>query len=109
MLGQLPDPHYPRIRDFLVARIEDEEEFPVVRHEAAEGLANYMRQEDLPLFARYRDSPVPELRDTCRVALEKVKHQALSSLYGTQFASTREPAAPYDPATANKLLAGRSL
>ena len=43
-LGQLPDEFYPLVHEFLLEKVQDEDENNLSRHEAAEALANYFRE-----------------------------------------------------------------
>lgn len=53
--------------------LEDENEYPVVRHEAGEALSNYGVDEYINILRKYKDSEVEEVRDTCRLGLAKLE------------------------------------
>ncbi|CAD8129163.1 unnamed protein product [Paramecium sonneborni] len=76
-------------------RIDD-----LVRHEAAEALANINQKEALEIFEQYSKKNINDnliiLQDTCIICLEKAKTiKELGSLYGKKYLGTREPAAPF--------------
>ena len=90
--------------------LQDEEEQPVVRHEAGEALGNFGKEEDLVLLSSLKDSGVEEVRDTCRLAVDKVADLAQHShLYGLQFNQTVEPALPADQQTVAALCQARGV
>ena len=93
-LGQMT--YTEKSADFLVKVMKDESEYPVVRHESAEALANFSSSEFLPLFNEYENSQVVELSDTCSISkIKSETFEKLSSLYGKRFSDTKEPAAPF--------------
>lgn len=55
------------IKPFLIKCLEDLNEYPVVRHEAGEGLSNFASDDDelLPLFEKFSLSDVKEVSGTC--------------------------------------------
>jgi hypothetical protein len=71
--------------------VEDEAESGVARHEAAEALANYFHL--IPaidqLFEKYSKSECEELRDTCKISLQKARHSELKDHYGHKYFSTK--------------------
>ncbi|EGR32956.1 hypothetical protein IMG5_065850 [Ichthyophthirius multifiliis] len=79
-LGQMNTDFKYLIKPFLVKVLDTENEYPVVRHEAAEGLSNFCEEDSelLQLFQKYSESNINEKK------------------YGLQFAGTREPAAPFE-------------
>lgn len=88
---------------FLEHIIGDAAQFDVVRHEAAEALANVDQARALPIFEQYCSLPLIEndplhiLRDTCTIGLAKARSfKELEPLYGKAYLGTREPAAPFE-------------
>lgn len=55
-LGQLQPASYPLVKDFLIAKMEDENENNLSRHEAAEALANYFDPQILHFYNKHLDS-----------------------------------------------------
>lgn len=85
-LGQYPPEFKGLAKPFLINVINDDKEFAVVRHEAAEGLSNFGDDADeiLPVFKKYTECNIEVLRDTCRLAYDKVKnYKDLKAKYGT--------------------------
>lgn len=73
------------IKPFLIEVLSDEGEYPVVRHEAGEGLSNFASDdiELLPIFEKFSLSDVKEVSGTCLIAIEKVKtYGHLKEKYG---------------------------
>lgn len=106
-LGQYPPALKQLVMPFLINVINDEAEFAVVRHEAAEGLSNFGDDADqiLPIFQKYKDYKIEVLRDTCRLAYDKVKnYHELKQKYGTQYNGTKEPSAPFTEAEMSKMI-----
>ncbi|CAD8127484.1 unnamed protein product [Paramecium sonneborni] len=99
-LGQADLSLESQITQFLIDVIKDETQYDVVRHEAAEALANINQKEALEIFEQYSKKNVNDnlniLQDTCIIGLEKAKTiQELGFLYGKMYLGTREPAAPF--------------
>ena len=63
------------IKPFLIQVLQQENEYPVVRHEAGEGLSNFASDYDelVPIFEKYSQSCVDEVKYTCLIGLEKIK------------------------------------
>lgn len=85
-LGQMDLKFSHIIKPFLIKVLEDEKEYPVVRHESGEGLSNFAEPNDkelLPIFEKYALSSVKEVSGTCSIAAEKVKtFNTLAERYG---------------------------
>lgn len=83
---------------FLVARMNDEKEFPIVRHEAGEALANFhnIKEKCIPEMEKHYNSDVPVLKSTVRVGIEKLKTFSEESRLGKKFNGTIEPAEPFN-------------
>ena len=45
----------------------------MVRHESGEALSNYGREENIKVLSKFIDNPVEEVRDTCRLGVEKLR------------------------------------
>jgi len=69
-LGQLQSTLALSILTSVLADIEGQE--PIVRHEAAEALANIGGEEALAWVKKYSQDPVEEVRETCELALAKL-------------------------------------
>lgn len=76
-MGQLPEKKYSIVKEFLIEKMNDENENSLSRHEAAEALANYFDKEILKYYESHLDSKCNELRWTCMIALEKIKQNEL--------------------------------
>lgn len=83
---------------FLVARMNDESEYPIVRHEAGEALANYhhMKDQCIAEMEKHYNSEISVLKSTVRVGIEKLKSFSENSKFGKKYGSTIEPAEPFD-------------
>jgi hypothetical protein len=84
--------------DFLVNKMNDPNEFPIVRHEAGEGLANYhdIKDQCIEEMQKHWDSEISVLRSTVRVGIEKLKGFTSESRYGKKYGGTIEPAEPFN-------------
>jgi len=92
-LGQIKNPSSV---DFLVNVIQDDNEFTIVRHEAAEALAYLNEEKYAELLLKYYDSPIDELRDTCRIGLSRLQDpDAMLSKGAAKYGGTLEPAPPF--------------
>ena len=82
---------------FLVERMNDESEYPIVRHEAGEALANYhhMKDQCIKEMQKHYDSDISVLKSTVRVGIEKLKSFSEDSRFGKKFGGTIEPAEPF--------------
>ncbi|KAF8685720.1 Deoxyhypusine hydroxylase [Rhizoctonia solani] len=73
VLGQMGDPRaVPTLSDVL----SNEKEDPMVRHEAAEALGALSAESAIPLLEKYLDCPERAVRETCEIALDKIKWDA---------------------------------
>jgi deoxyhypusine monooxygenase len=83
---------------FLVDKMNDPEEYPIVRHEAGEGLANYHNIKDqcIEEMQKHWDSEISVLKSTVRVGIEKLKNFTSESRYGKKYGGTIEPAEPFN-------------
>lgn len=68
-LGQLQDPAAIPI---LVSVLENPEREAIVRHEAAEALGAIGDVQVLPVLKKYSDDPVPEVSETCKMAVDRM-------------------------------------
>mmetsp|Transcript_30837 Transcript_30837/g.75203 ORF Transcript_30837/g.75203 Transcript_30837/m.75203 type:complete len:298 (-) Transcript_30837:173-1066(-) len=72
VLGQMQDPQaIPILNDVL----QNEKEDPVVRHEAAEALGAIGLESSIELLKKYESSSVVEVAETCRLAIDTIKHK----------------------------------
>eukprot|EP00466_Bigelowiella_natans_P006979 jgi/Bigna1/86439/estExt_fgenesh1_pg.C_100245 len=71
VLGQMQD---PQALPVLNAVLEDEKAHPVVRHEAAEALGAIGMEKSIELLEKYKDSKVTEVAETCKLAIDTIKH-----------------------------------
>jgi len=72
-LGQLQDPLAIPV---LVSVVSDPSREPIVRHEAAEALGAIGGDEVLPVLVQFSSDPVPEVSETCKLAVDKINYQA---------------------------------
>jgi len=70
VLGQLQDPHaIPHLEKLLKNTDEDS----MVRHEAGEALGAIGLPDVVPLLEQYSQDPIPEVAETCRLAIDTIK------------------------------------
>ena len=84
--------------NFLVQRMNDPEEFSIVRHEAGEALANYhhMKEESIKEMEKHLDSEISVLKSTVIVGIGKLRDFKENNRYGKKYGGTIEPAEPYN-------------
>lgn len=70
VLGQMQNPHATQ---FLINTLKNEDLHPMVRHEAAEALGALGQEETLPVLEEYSTHKIPEVRDTCVIAVDLLK------------------------------------
>lgn len=81
VMGQMQD---AAAIPFLVARLEDEAEHVMVRHEAAEALGAIGATSARPVLERFASHPAPEVAESCEVALDLLDWVTSESFeYGT--------------------------
>ncbi|KAG8715126.1 deoxyhypusine hydroxylase, partial [Ceratobasidium sp. 394] len=73
VLGQMGD---PRAIPTLCTVLANESEDPMVRHEAAEALGALSAESAKPLLEKYLTCPERAVRETCEIALDKIKWDA---------------------------------
>jgi len=101
-LGQMRN---PKIMPFLLKTLNDEEENPIVRHEAGEGVAYMNDRTYFPELEKYVDCPHEELRDTCRIALKRLEDKDAESYEGlAKYGYTLEPAPGYAKDALKKII-----
>ncbi|CAL1683488.1 unnamed protein product [Lasius platythorax] len=92
-LGQMRN---PRAISILTSVLEDLSQEPMVRHEAGEALGAIGEPSVIPLLEKYREDPVPEVAETCELALDRLKwlkSKNMESLQKNPY-STIDPAPP---------------
>jgi len=100
-LGQLQDPTAIPI---LVRVLQDKSREAIVRHEAAEALGAIGTEEVVPILEEYATDPVPEVSETCQLAVDRLAWLAdggaskPSSIYNSV-----DPAPPMDEDNLDKL------
>lgn len=72
VMGQMGDTYANAILEKV---LRDEQEDPVVRHEAAEALAAIGSKESLPILEEFEKHKLSEISDTCQIAVSKLKWQ----------------------------------
>ncbi|KAI8464757.1 MAG: deoxyhypusine hydroxylase [Monoraphidium minutum] len=70
-MGQRQDPAAVAVLQELLA---DEQEHPMVRHEAGEALGAIGRPECLAALRAHRGDAAPEVAETCQLALERIEY-----------------------------------
>lgn len=100
-LGQLQDPQAIPI---LIGVLQDTDREAIVRHESAEALGAIGTNEVVPVLKKYMQDPVPEVSETCQLAVDRLawlaeggKSQS-SAVYGSV-----DPAPPLDETDVSKL------
>lgn len=91
-LGQMQDPEAISI---LTSVLEDLSQEPMVRHEAGEALGAIGEPSVIPLLEKYREDSVPEVAETCELALDRLSW--LKSSNNTESLS-KNPYSSIDPA-----------
>lgn len=95
-LGQMKDPTAISI---LTNVLEDLSQEPMVRHEAGEALGAIGELSVIPLLEKYREDPIPEVAETCELALDRLKwlesNNNTESLQKSPYL-TIDPAPPVD-------------
>ncbi|KAE8221953.1 hypothetical protein CF319_g4778 [Tilletia indica] len=71
VLGQIANPH---ANTHLVAVLKNRKEEPMVRHEAAEALGAISSIDSLPVLQEYINDEDVSVRETCELAIEKIKY-----------------------------------
>ncbi|XP_018345130.1 PREDICTED: deoxyhypusine hydroxylase [Trachymyrmex septentrionalis] len=93
-LGQMRDPAAINI---LISVLEDLSQEPMVRHEAGEALGAIGEPSVIPLLEKYRKDPIPEVAETCELALNQLRwldsNSNAKNLQKNSF-STIDPAPP---------------
>ncbi|EGI59922.1 PREDICTED: deoxyhypusine hydroxylase isoform X1 [Acromyrmex echinatior] len=69
-LGQMRDPAAINI---LTSVLEDLSQEPMVRHEAGEALGAIGESSVIPLLEKYLKDPIPEVAETCELALNRLR------------------------------------
>ncbi|KZV63486.1 deoxyhypusine hydroxylase [Peniophora sp. CONT] len=69
-LGQIKD---VEALPALEAVLADEHEDPMVRHEAAEAMGAISSETSLPILKKYASDPERAVRETCEIALDRIK------------------------------------
>nr|NVI76096.1 nero [Cucujiformia] len=59
--------------NILISVLEDENQEPMVRHEAAEALGAIGSERALMYLQKYKTDPVIEVAETCELALDRIK------------------------------------
>ena len=61
--------------EFLIENLNNEENSPVVWHECGEALANFPEHKEkvLPVLVQWKDSEIPIVRSTIRLAIRKLE------------------------------------
>nr|MBE5726552.1 nero [Cucujiformia] len=81
--------------NILISVLVDEEQEPMVRHEAAEALGAIGSEKGIPYLEKYKKDPVIEVAETCELALDRINWFRISKT------SDELPKSPYnsiDPA-----------
>ncbi|KAL0109944.1 hypothetical protein PUN28_013529 [Cardiocondyla obscurior] len=101
-LGQMQDPAAINI---LKSVLEDVLQEPMVRHEAGEALGAIGDSRVIPLLEDYSKDPVPEVAETCELALNRLKWLKSNNTKDLQqnSYSTVDPAPPAETTDVNVL------
>ena len=81
VLGQMQN---PVALPTLIERLEDDHEHVMVRHEAAEAMGAIGDRTVLPILKRFSQDPLPEVAESCIVALD-----LLAWVDGAEFEETQ--------------------
>jgi len=99
-LGQLQDPYAVPV---LISVLQDPAREAIVRHECAEALGAIASPDVLPVLKKFSDDPVPEVSETCKMAVDRLNWLAdggkdEDSVYGSV-----DPAPPLKETDTGKL------
>jgi len=99
-LGQLQDPiAIPILSNVL----EDKSREAIVRHEAAEALGAIGTVDVLPILQKYSKDSVPEVSDTCNMAIDRINWLAEGGKDDKNLFPSVDPAPPLMETDTNKL------
>eukprot|EP01102_Stenamoeba_stenopodia_P006650 TRINITY_DN1838_c0_g1_i1.p1 TRINITY_DN1838_c0_g1~~TRINITY_DN1838_c0_g1_i1.p1 ORF type:complete len:327 (-),score=65.02 TRINITY_DN1838_c0_g1_i1:116-1096(-) len=70
-LGQMQDPYAV---PFLINVLKNKSEDSMVRHEAGEALGAIAVPEGIPALEEHAVDPIPEVSETCQLALERIRY-----------------------------------
>jgi len=90
-LGQLQDPAAVPI---LIKVLEDASREPIVRHESAEALGAIGTPDVLPVLQKYCEDPVPEVSETCKLAVDRLNWLAEGGKDAASEFNSVDPAPP---------------
>lgn len=108
-LGQLRD---PAAIPFLVDVLQDSGREAIVRHEAAEALGAIGTKEVEPVLKKFCSDPVPEVSETCKMAVDRLDWLAKGGQDDASIYSSVDPAPPLketDTAKLKQILLDESL
>ncbi|KZV95504.1 ARM repeat-containing protein [Exidia glandulosa HHB12029] len=108
VLGQKKDPY---ALDVLTRVLENEREDPMVRHEAAEAMGAISAQSAVPILEKYLNDPERAVRETCEIALDKIKwdhSNQPSASTSTSSATTQFTSVDPAPGSTSGLLKGKA-
>ncbi|KAK0545295.1 deoxyhypusine hydroxylase [Tilletia horrida] len=71
VLGQIADPYANKTLTSVLANLNED---PMVRHEAAEALGAISSVDSLPILEKYITDSDVSVRETCELAIEKIKY-----------------------------------
>jgi len=99
-LGQLQDPLAIPI---LSSVLSDTSREAIVRHEAAEALGAIGGNDVLSVLEQFAEDPVPEVSETCKLALANLTHRASMNKETENIYGSVDPAPPSDIEDLEKL------
>lgn len=99
-LGQLQDPAAVPV---LIQVLKDTSREPIVRHECAEALGAIGGPEVLDILKEYSSDPVPEVSETCLLAVDRLNWLAAGGKENTSAFNSVDPAPPLDETNTEKL------
>lgn len=79
---------------FLSTVLENDKEETIVRHEAGEALGAIGATSALPLLQKYSQHPIPEIAETCQLAVERIKWLEKKEEEGANQFKSVDPAPP---------------
>lgn len=94
-LGQMQD---ERAIPTLVSVLEDDKQETIVRHEAGEALGAIGSETVLPVLETYLRSDIPEISETCELAIERIKWLNSPEYKNREKSSSTNPFSSVDPA-----------
>lgn len=95
ILGQIK---IPSTKSYLIEKLSDKNESPVVRHEAGEALGNFLEDSEnlIPILQKFQNDDQELVSVTAKIAIMKLKHKEYHHMYGKLIPGSLEPGPPFE-------------